>query len=238
MKKNPITKTAFLTLLGAGAITVLSNLSGCTDILGIDTDYKPICEWKATIEGPDEIFLDACEPLDVQYDLFVDGQPLDLKDVGVWSISGDLEVVSIGNTNPVLVKATEITDVSGVGFGLITFSAETRAGECETAEGGSKVLATKNISIFPNTLYVDSDLCYDTSTNLASGILTLTDKAPGAQNYIWTIAPAGIAEINPVPGTPFCHVKNAKGDFSIRVEKIGTKCVSEVIMDIKITCSL
>ncbi len=238
MKKNTITKTTFLTLLVAGAIVALSNLSGCTDILGIDTDYKSVCEWKATIEGPDEIFFDACEPLDVQYELFVDGQPLDLNDVGVWNISGDLDVISVGNTNPVVVRAKEINDVSGVGFGLITFSAETRPDECETAEGGSLLLATKNISIFPNKLSIESNLCYDGSTNLASGTLTLIDKAPGAQNYTWTIAPAGIADIDPQPNSPFCKVKNAKGNFTVWVEKTGSKCVSEVKADIEINCTL
>jgi hypothetical protein len=242
MKKNIFIKTALLTTLSAASLFALSNLSACTDIVGIDTGYKPWCKINFEIKGPDEIFIDpGCSAEEVMYELFADGEMTEAFPNGTgwdltWEVTGDFKVVSATDPTPLIVLPPEkITAVSGVGFAQISVTGKIHNEECGR-EGDATTYATKTVSIFNNVMDISSTVT-SFGGSLGAGFLTVEgDKALGDKTYVWEIFPADAAIITPSPGTPICEVKDAKSNFKVRVQKFNKDktCVTPVEKDIEI----
>ncbi|GHM99752.1 hypothetical protein WSM22_12420 [Cytophagales bacterium WSM2-2] len=226
MKQISLLKTAFLLLVSTGSIYVLLNLSGCTDIAGIDTDYKKLCGSKITLEGPATLFVEPCDPQDVTYNVFVDGvniiDPTNKVDWGFkWIVSGDIQIISAPTNGPIIIRATQPK-----GFGTITLMGFVD-GECHADEGSElRTWATLTIGIQPNTIDIEPHLCTDLMGQVLTGSFSVKDSAPGLQDYIWNVTPVTAADISPMAGTPTCNISNIKADFTISVAKVGKTCTT------------
>lgn len=212
-------KTASM-LLVAGCFLLLLNLSSCSDAV----DGNLLCESKITIEPnlEDVIYFDQCEPQEYYYFVLVDGIGYDLSSKGIEvSVSGDISLVSVVNGNSIHIQPTS------VGSGTITVTATSDCRYFEH-EGDRFVIGTKTITILPSKLDLTYTVCKDVS-GFGKGTLTVIDLIPGQEYYQWTVSPAGIADLLPQADSPKCEVQNAKGDFTITVQKIGSKCLFDPV---------
>jgi hypothetical protein len=240
MKTNAFLKTALLTTLSAAAFAGLFHLSGCTDILGIDTDYTPMCKVNFEIEGPDEIFIDpGCKVEDITYELFADGNVTKPFPDGsgwdlTWKVTGGLTVASATDPTPLVV--TPPNDLpEGVSALIAEISVNGKiTDESCGREGDTKAFATKSIQIFRNVIKI-KDQVESFNGGLGKGVLTIEgDKALGDKNYEWSIFPEDAAVLTPQPGTPFCNVANAKQDFTVQVFKKNADCAISITKEVKI----
>jgi hypothetical protein len=232
MAKQNLWKITFLSLLSAGIISALLNLSGCTDILGINPNYAPYCQIEFGIEGPDLIFFDPCEPLDVEYQLTNDGTLVTPDDFNIvysadfhWEISGDADMVSTKNVDPLLIRAA-----TKDGKATISFIGPVGGGDCPTAEHDRVIYATKDIIIVPSVYDVTPKALCTNVFGFGEGTLSIVDPVPSAQQYLWVLT-SGNATLSPSPGVGnTCKIDNAQGNITITVQKVGKKCVSDPVV--------
>jgi hypothetical protein len=218
---STIKKSSFKKLFFAYTL-ILIFLSGCYDV--IYGNYSSFCESEFMLGGPDEIIFAPCEPQEIEYFAFADLNKFDLATYGFeWTVSGEIEIVSNKTSNPLIIKA------SNNGTGTVTLSGPGGYDDENCAGQGELLTFSKTITIKSvKPLEVTSSVCKYES-GLGVGALTVFDELPTTQDYHWTISPAGIADLIPKPGTPYCFIENAQGDFTIAVQKIGSKCVTDPV---------
>ncbi|GHN03002.1 hypothetical protein WSM22_44910 [Cytophagales bacterium WSM2-2] len=219
-------KTAFLTIMSAACISLLLHISGCT---GTDIPAgSDLCNATITIQGPDPIIAELCDPGGAVYDLVVNG--IDLSDpankaswVYTWNVSGDLKMMS-SPSDPNLVVAPTMSNGGG------TISLLGPAADCKPGEGKLVTWASKPVNIIPNKLsvsYLPKEVCFDPKTGTVSGYFTVDELInQKSAVYDWTILPAGAGKIVQVNGALFnqVYVADIKSDFTLNVTKIGFSC--------------
>lgn len=201
------------------------NLSGCLQILGLDFEPADWCESTITILGPDQISGEQCDPLEIVYNAIdSDGTIISFNNSIAgdmdfqWVVSGDIELISGADFGSLVIRAT-----NEQGNGTISLVGKTGCGKKGDVE--HKTWATKTVTVLSNTLDFKLNLCRDKSTGLGTGSVTVIDQILGDQNYQWAVLPPSAATPKPSPGTGDCFITDINADFTLSVQKVGSKCI-------------